>query len=173
VISHHDTDAKQLHGIKQCANVSSSISQLGFYMARPLVFLAAAALVLGAFGLRTAHADDVAKLIITDQKVGTGNTARDDSEVVINYTGWLYDAKAPDHHGAKFDSSYDSKNPLTFTIGADQVVPGMDSGVKGMHVGGKREVIIPSSLGYGRRGEGSDIPPNSALVFDIELIEVH
>jgi FKBP-type peptidyl-prolyl cis-trans isomerase FkpA len=142
-------------------------------MARPLVFLATVALVLGAFGLRTAYADDVSQLTKTDQKVGTGDTASDDSEVTINYTGWLYDAKAPDHHGAKFDSSYDSGRPLTFTIGADQVVPGMDSAVKGMHVGGKREVIIPSKLGYGHRGAGSDIPPNSALVFDIELLEVH
>jgi FKBP-type peptidyl-prolyl cis-trans isomerase FkpA len=173
VIPHHSADAKQLRGIKQCANVSLFIPFLGVYMARPLVFLVTAALVLGAFGLRTAHADDVAKLSITDQKVGTGDTARDDTEVEINYTGWLYDAKAPDHHGTKFDSSYDSGHPLTFTIGADQVVPGMDKGVKGMRVGGKREVIIPSSLGYGRRGAGSDVPPNSALVFDIELMEVH
>jgi FKBP-type peptidyl-prolyl cis-trans isomerase FkpA len=142
-------------------------------MARPLVFLATAALVLGAFGLRTAHADDVTKLTITDQKVGTGSTARDDSEVAINYTGWLYDAKAQDHHGKKIDSSNDSGRPLTFTIGADQVVSGMDSGVKGMRVGGKREIIVPSSMGYGRRGAGSDVPPNSALVFDIELVEVH
>lgn len=142
-------------------------------MARPLVFLATAVLMLGIFGLGTAHADDVTQLSKTDLKVGTGDTARDDSEVVINYTGWLYDAKAADHHGAKFDSSYDSGHPLTFAIGADQVVPGMDSAVKGMRVGGKREVIIPSSLGYGRRGAGSDIPPNSALVFDIELLEVH
>jgi len=142
-------------------------------MARPLVFLATAALIVGIFGLHQAYADDVTQLSKTDQKVGTGDTARDDSEVVINYTGWLYDAKAPGHHGAKFDSSYDSGHPLTFTIGADQVVPGMDSAVKGMRVGGKREVIIPSSLGYGHRGAGSDIPPNSALVFDIELLEVH
>jgi FKBP-type peptidyl-prolyl cis-trans isomerase FkpA len=142
-------------------------------MARPLVAILSAALVLGAFGLRSAHADDVAKLSMTDQKVGTGNTARDDSEVEINYTGWLYDAKAPDHHGTKFDSSYDSGHPLTFTVGADQVVPGMDSAVKGMRVGGKREVIIPSKLGYGKRGADGDIPPNSALVFDIELMEVH
>lgn len=142
-------------------------------MLRSRFFLAAALLVLGAFGLSSAHADDVATLKITDLKVGTGSTARDASEVRINYVGFLYDAKAPDHHGAKFDSSYADGQPIDFTVGADQVVAGMDSGVKGMRVGGKRELIIPSSLGYGHRGAGNDIPPNTALVFDVELLEVH
>jgi FKBP-type peptidyl-prolyl cis-trans isomerase FkpA len=141
-------------------------------MFRPLPLLAVALLALGALGPSPARADNVGKLMITDQKVGTGTKAQDDSEVRINYTGWLYSAKAPDHHGAKFDSSYDSGRPLEFVIGAEQVIPGMDSAVRGMRVGGKREVIIPSSLGYGERGAGSDIPPNSALVFDIELIGV-
>ncbi|RDS80325.1 FKBP-type peptidyl-prolyl cis-trans isomerase [Dyella psychrodurans] len=142
-------------------------------MFRPLTLLATVLLALGALGPCPAHADDVAKLVITDQKVGTGSKAQDDTEVRINYTGWLYDAKAADHHGAKFDSSYDSGRPLVFTVGAEQVIPGMDSAVRGMRVGGKREVIIPSKMGYGPRGAGSDIPPNSALVFDIELLEVH
>jgi FKBP-type peptidyl-prolyl cis-trans isomerase FkpA len=142
-------------------------------MSRLLAIFATALLAVGAFGPRPAHADDVTKMVITDQKVGTGAQARDDTEVRINYTGWLYDAKAPDHHGAKFDSSYDSGRPLRFSVGAEEVIPGMDSGIKGMRVGGKRTLIIPSSLGYGRTGAGGDIPPNSALVFDIELLEVH
>ena len=141
-------------------------------MSRLLVIFATALLAVGAFGPRPAHADDVTKMVITDQKVGTGAQARDDTEVRINYIGWLYDAKAPDHHGTKFDSSYDSGRPLSFTLGADEVVTGMETGVRGMRVGGKRTVIIPSSLGYGRRGAGSDIPPNSALVFEIELLSV-
>jgi FKBP-type peptidyl-prolyl cis-trans isomerase FkpA len=141
-------------------------------MSRLLAIFATALLAVGAFGPRPAHADDVTKMVITDQKVGTGAQARDDTEVRINYTGWLYDAKAPDHHGAKFDSSYDSGSPLRFSVGAEEVIPGMDSGIKGMRVGGKRTLIIPSSLGYGRTGAGGDIPPNSALVFDIELLEV-
>jgi FKBP-type peptidyl-prolyl cis-trans isomerase FkpA len=93
--------------------------------------------------------------------------------VRIQYIGWLYDAKAPDHHGAKVDSSYDNGHPLTFTMGANEVVEGMESGVRGMKVGGKRTVIVPSRLGYGRRGAAPEVPPNSALVFDIELLEVH
>lgn len=142
-------------------------------MYRPLALFATALLALGALGLRPVHADDLTKLVVTDQKVGTGDRASDDSQVQINYTGWLYDAKAKDHHGAKFDSSYDSGQPLNFTLGADEVIAGMDSGVRGMRVGGKRTLIIPSSMGYGRHGSGDDIPPNSALVFDVELLQVH
>jgi FKBP-type peptidyl-prolyl cis-trans isomerase FkpA len=141
-------------------------------MYRPLAFLAVSLIALGALGPSQARADDVPTLKITDQKVGTGDAARDDATVKINYTGWLYDAKAPDHHGKEFDSSYDNGEPLTFTVGADEVIEGMESGVRGMKVGGKREIIIPSREGYGIRGAGSDIPPGSALVFDIELLSV-
>jgi FKBP-type peptidyl-prolyl cis-trans isomerase FkpA len=143
-------------------------------MPRPFALLATALLALGAtFSPQPAQADDVTAMVIKDVVVGTGSTARDDSEVRIQYTGWLYDAKAPDHHGAKIDSSYDSGRPLSFTMGANQVVEGMESGVRGMKTGGKRTVIIPSRMGYGRRGAAPDVPPNSALVFDIELMEVH
>jgi FKBP-type peptidyl-prolyl cis-trans isomerase FkpA len=141
-------------------------------MYRPLALLATAVLALGALGPRSVHADDTTKFKVTDLKVGTGDQARDDTTVEINYTGWLYDAKAPNHHGAKVDSSYDSGHPLSFTLGAEEVIAGMESAVRGMHVGGKREVIIPSSMGYGHRGAGNDIPPDSALVFDIELLDV-
>jgi FKBP-type peptidyl-prolyl cis-trans isomerase FkpA len=142
-------------------------------MHRPLALFAAALLALGAFGLRPVHADDVTRFKVTDLKVGTGAPAHDDANVKINYIGWLYDAKTPDHHGAKFDSSYDNGQPLSFTLGAEEVIEGMESAVRGMRVGGKREVIIPSAMGYGHNGAGNDIPPDSALVFDIELLDVH
>ncbi|WP_233841922.1 FKBP-type peptidyl-prolyl cis-trans isomerase [Dyella sp. 2HG41-7] len=141
-------------------------------MLRPLALFATALFALCALSPLAALADDVVGLVIKDVVVGTGSVARDDAEVRIQYTGWLYDAKAPDHHGAKFDSSYDSGRPLSFTVGADEVISGMDSGVRGMRVGGKRTVIIPSTLGYGHKGAGPEIPPNSALVFDIELLDV-
>jgi len=141
-------------------------------MPRPFAFLAVVLLALGALGAPSAHADDVPSMTINDVVVGTGNTARDDSEVRINYTCWLYDAKAPDHHGAKIDSSYDGGRPLSFLIGSNEVVEGMDSGVKGMKVGGKRTILVPSRMGYGHRGSPPDVPANSALVFDIELLEV-
>jgi FKBP-type peptidyl-prolyl cis-trans isomerase FkpA len=142
-------------------------------MPRPVALFAAVLLAVCAFGPRPALADDVPSMQIKDVVLGTGNTARDDSEVSIQYTGWLYDAKAPDHHGAKIDSSYDSGHPLRFTMGANEVIEGMESGVRGMKAGGKRSVIIPSRMGYGRRGAAPDVPPNSALVFDLELLEVH
>ena len=119
-----------------------------------------------------APATAITALKIVDQKVGTGAQARDDTDVQIQYTGWLYDANAKDHHGTKFDSSYDSGHPLNFTVGADQVIAGLDRGIQGMRVGGKRTLIIPANEGYGRRGAGDDIPPNAALVFDIELLSV-
>jgi FKBP-type peptidyl-prolyl cis-trans isomerase FkpA len=142
-------------------------------MYRPLALFATALLALGTFGPRLLHAADVARLVVTDQKIGNGDVAHDDTTVQINYTGWLYDPKAPDHRGKEFDSSYDNGQPLSFTLGAEEVIEGMESGVRGMRVGGKREIIIPSSMGYGMRGAGSDIPPGSALVFDIELLSVH
>ena len=141
-------------------------------MPRSFAFLATVLLALGALGSQPALAEDVTSFVVKDTVVGTGNTARDDSEVRIQYTGWLYDAKAPDHHGAKVDSSYDSGRPLSFTMGANEVVEGMESGVRGMKVGGKRTIIVPSRMGYGKRGAAPEVPPNSALVFDIELLEV-
>lgn len=142
-------------------------------MPRPFALLTVVLLALGALSSQSARADDVTSMVIKDVIVGTGNTARDDSEVRINYVGWLYDAKAPDHHGPKIDSSYDSGRPLSFLLGSNEVVEGMDSGVRGMKVGGKRTIVIPSRMGYGRRGSPPDVPPNSGLVFDIELLEVH
>ena len=142
-------------------------------MPRPFAFLAAALLVLGALDAQPVRADDVPSMVVKDVVVGTGNTVRDDSTVSIQYTGWLYDAKAPDHHGIKIDSSYDNGRPLTFSMGANEVVDGMEEGVRGMKAGGKRTVIIPSRLGYGLRGAPPDVPPRSALVFDIELLQVN
>ena len=109
---------------------------------------------------------------IIDQKIGTGPAAKTGDTVEVNYTGWLYDAKAKDHHGAKFDSSYDHGDTFTFPLGAGQVIKGWDQGVVGMKVGGKRTLLLPSSMGYGSRGAGGAIPPNAALVFDVELVGI-
>ncbi|HLO95231.1 MAG TPA: FKBP-type peptidyl-prolyl cis-trans isomerase, partial [Burkholderiaceae bacterium] len=90
-----------------------------------------------------------------------------------HYTGWLYDAKAAGFKGSKFDSSLDRGQPFTFPLGAGQVIAGWDQGVPGMKVGGKRTLIIPASLGYGSRGAGNGvIPPNAALVFEVEMLGV-
>jgi FKBP-type peptidyl-prolyl cis-trans isomerase FkpA len=90
----------------------------------------------------------------------------------VNYTGWLYDDKAPDHKGKKFDSSLDRNQPFKFDLGAGQVIQGWDEGFAGMKIGGKRTLIIPSEMGYGARGAGGVIPPNATLVFDVELLDV-
>jgi FKBP-type peptidyl-prolyl cis-trans isomerase len=105
-------------------------------------------------------------------KQGTGAEAVPGKAVVVHYTGWLYDATAPDRHGKKFDSSVDRGQPFSFPLGAGRVIKGWDEGVAGMKVGGKRTLIIPSEMGYGARGAGGVIPPNATLVFDVELLDV-
>ena len=111
-------------------------------------------------------------LIVTDSKVGTGKEALAGTEVLVNYTGWLYRPLAKLSHGKQFDSSV-GREPLAFKLGAGRVIKGWDQGVAGMKVGGKRTLIIPSELAYGPRGAGNgEIPPNSALIFDVELVDV-
>jgi FKBP-type peptidyl-prolyl cis-trans isomerase FkpA len=90
--------------------------------------------------------------------------------VVVNYTGWLYSPNAQLQHGAQFDSSI-GREPFSFRLGAGQVIPGWDQGVQGMKVGGKRTLIVPAALGYGAQGAGP-IPPNSNLIFEVELLDV-
>jgi len=112
----------------------------------------------------SAMASPTDKLVVTDEKVGTGAEAVAGKTVTVNYVGTLTD-------GTKFDSSYDHNQPFSFTLGAGQVIKGWDQGVAGMKVGGKRKLVIPPDLGYGAQGAGS-IPPNSTLVFEVELLDV-
>lgn len=114
-----------------------------------------------------------AALVKTDNSIGTGAEAVAGKTVKVHYTGWLYNTTVANFKGTQFDSSI-GKAPYPFIVGAGQVIAGFDQGVVGMKVGGKRTVLIPSSLGYAERGGGNGvIPPNSGLVFDIELIEVN
>lgn len=120
-----------------------------------------------------AHASgSVDKLTVIDQKIGTGAEAKAGMDVLVHYTGWLYDENAKDKHGAKFDSSRDHGAPFNFTLGAGRVIDGWDQGVAGMKVGGKRTLLIPAELGYGARGAGGVIPPNATLLFEVELLGV-
>jgi FKBP-type peptidyl-prolyl cis-trans isomerase FkpA len=107
-----------------------------------------------------------AALTFTDTVVGTGATAITGKSVTVKYTGWLYSSTATDHKGSQFDTG-----SFTFVLGSGQVIAGFDQGVQNMKVGGKRTVLIPSSLGYGATGKAG-IPPNSGLVFDIEVTNV-
>ena len=109
---------------------------------------------------------------MTDHVIGTGETAVAGKTVHVHYTGWLFDAAAPDNKGQKFDSSHDRGQPLSFPLGAGRVIPGWDQGVAGMKVGALRKLTIPPHLAYGERGFSSIIPPNSTLVFEVELLTV-
>jgi FKBP-type peptidyl-prolyl cis-trans isomerase FkpA len=114
----------------------------------------------------------VTQLIMLDGRVGTGAEAVGGLSVTVHYTGWLYDESQPENKGAKFDSSRDCNEPFSFTLGGGQVIQGWDEGVAGMKVGGQRTLTIPSAMGYGARGAGGMIPPNAALLFDVELLDV-
>jgi len=104
------------------------------------------------------------KVKIEDTLVGTGAEVESGDTVVMHYKGTLED-------GTQFDSSYDRGEPFETQIGVGKVIQGWDQGVPGMKVGGKRKLTIPSELGYGEQGQGS-IPPNSTLIFEVELLEV-
>src|SRR5262249_23075897 len=94
----------------------------------------------------------VTSLQITDVTVGTGTQATNGRSITVHYTLWLYSASAADHRGAKIQSSHDSGQPFTFTLGIGAVIGGWDQGVPGMRVGGVRTLIIPPQLGYGSSG---------------------
>lgn len=99
-----------------------------------------------------------------DLVVGSGASPATGKQVKVHYTGAL-------ENGKKFDSSVDRGEPFVFVIGVGQVIPGWDQGVMTMKVGGKRKLIIPGNLGYGASGSGNDIPPNTTLYFDVELLD--
>ncbi len=104
-----------------------------------------------------------------DMKVGKGEQPKPGQTIIVNYTGKLT-------NGTTFDSNVDPKfghtQPFITPIGVGKVIPGWDEGMVSMKVGGKRRLIVPSELGYGPQGSGDKIPPNSTLIFDVELIKV-
>jgi FKBP-type peptidyl-prolyl cis-trans isomerase FkpA len=107
----------------------------------------------------------MAGLVIEELAPGSGAKATAGQKVKVHYTGWLTD-------GSKFDSSLDRGVPFQFVLGRGQVIKGWDQGVDGMLVGGKRKLTVPPELGYGSRGFPGAIPPNSTLVFEVELLGV-
>jgi FKBP-type peptidyl-prolyl cis-trans isomerase len=105
-------------------------------------------------------------LEVTDIQEGEGEAVTAGDLVRVNYTGTLTD-------GTVFDSSLnEGREPFEFVVGQGTVIRGWDQGLVGMKEGGQRRLTIPPSLGYGTRGSGP-IPPNSTLVFDIELLEIN
>ena len=101
-----------------------------------------------------------------DLKLGEGAEAGEGKILEVNYTGWIKDG------WVKFDSTLDTHRPLTLRLGAGDVIKGLDDGLTGMKVGGKRKLIVPPELGFGKEGGGGVIPPNATLVYEVELLAV-
>jgi FKBP-type peptidyl-prolyl cis-trans isomerase FkpA len=118
----------------------------------------------------TAGSGKVTDLEKIDTVFGKGTMAMQASTVTIHYTGWLYAPKSPKQHGPQFDSSRDGE-PYTFKLGSGAVIKGWDEGVRGMRVGGKRTLIVPASMGFGKDGLGP-VPTTANLIFDVELMDV-
>lgn len=135
------------------------VKRAGVWKAVSWVSIPLKASVLGAKAVTTESG-----LRYEDIVVGTGASPQRGHDVTVHYTGMLVD-------GTKFDSSLDGGRPFTFQIGVGQVIKGWDEGVMGMKVGGKRKLVIPPQLGYGARGAGAVIPPNTTLVFEVELLD--
>jgi peptidylprolyl isomerase len=106
-------------------------------------------------------------LVTKDLIAGTGAAAKSGSTVTVNYVGVLYKG------GKEFDASWNRKQTFTTPLSTSSVIPGWVQGIPGMKVGGRRELIIPPALGYGAAGSGSAIPPNSTLVFVVDLLGVN
>ena len=137
-----------------------------------LAVLIVAALVMGGVQMSEAATETVTTktgLKYQDHEVGAGKQADPGRIVFVHYTGWIYD---DGKKGKKFDSSRDRGKPFEFKLGKRMVIAGWDEGVAGMKEGGKRTLIIPSTLGYGARGFPPVIPSNANLIFDVELVEV-
>jgi FKBP-type peptidyl-prolyl cis-trans isomerase len=104
------------------------------------------------------------ELIVQDELVGEGEEAVNGSLVSVNYVGMF-------ENGQKFDASADHGKPFEFVLGQGNVIKGWDTGVLGMKVGGKRILVVPPGMGYGNQQVGP-IPPNSTLIFQVELLSV-
>lgn len=108
----------------------------------------------------------ITQLLVRDDIVGSGTAAAPGDSVTVNYVGALT-------NGTVFDASANhGTTGFTFTLGAGQVIKGWDEGIVGMKVGGKRTLVIPASLAYGAQSPSPSIPPNSPLVFEVELLKV-
>ncbi|QCH14385.1 FKBP-type peptidyl-prolyl cis-trans isomerase [Synechococcus sp. CB0101] len=108
-------------------------------------------------------------LALSDQELitavgGSGSGAKPGQTVVVHYRGTF-------ENGQEFDSSY-GRDPFSFPLGLGRVIKGLDEGVVGMKVGEKRTLVVPPALAHGERGVGDKIPPNTTLIFDIELLKI-
>jgi FKBP-type peptidyl-prolyl cis-trans isomerase len=118
-------------------------------------------------GKQGAHVEIVTAtgLRYTDLKIGQGQEAVEGKIVEVHYIGWLED-------GRKFDNTHDCPRPLTFRMGTGDMIKGLNEGISGMREGGKRRLIIPPELGFGKQGGGGVIPPNATLIYEVELLAI-
>jgi peptidylprolyl isomerase len=107
-----------------------------------------------------------AELVIDDLVVGDGPEATPGTKVTVHYVGVAHST------GEQFDASWDRNETFEFSLGEGQVIAGWDNGVAGMHVGGRRRLVIPPHLGYGDRGAGGAIAPGETLLFVVDLLAV-
>jgi FKBP-type peptidyl-prolyl cis-trans isomerase FkpA len=113
------------------------------------------------------------ELQVKDLEPGSGEgRVRFRSAVVVHYTGWVYDGCKSDLKGEMFDTSATRAVPISFMVGAGRVIKGWDEGLVGMREGGKRLLVIPPDKAYGARSPTPKIPPNSTLVFEVNLAKL-
>lgn len=113
---------------------------------------------------------DIVPFSQVDLRIGTGTEAATGKVITVNYTGWLFDSTKTDQKGIQFETSIGT-TPLVFQLGQQRVIQGWEQGIPGMKVGGLRRLVIPPSLAYGQTRNGP-IPANTALVFEVEMLEV-
>ena len=149
-------------------------------MKKTVVLMSVILIVAAGAGAQSQMNETDSGLKYIDHQVGDGDEAVEGRTVEVHFTGWLY---VNGKRGVMFENSVDldEGEPLSFKLGAREVLSGLDEGVQGMRVGGKRELIIPPELGYGRRGASAGltssgarpaIPPDATLNFEIELLRV-
>ena len=135
-------------------------------MNKILISIIVILVIIGSYFLYKQQTNNMEKgLIIETLKEGAGEKAKDNDKITVHYTGWLED-------GTKFDSSKDRGLAFIFTLGIGQVIQGWDKGMLGAKIGEVRKLTISPDLAYGQSGAGSMIPPNSTLVFEVEIVNI-
>ncbi len=150
---------------KPPAGSKSTARTIAIVIVLALAASAVAYVIVNRSGKGGAEITTASGLKYTDQVVGAGATPQKGQTVTVHYTGTL-------ENGKKFDSSLDRGTPADFRLGVGAVIKGWDEGLMSMKVGGKRRLVIPAKLGYGPNGRPPDIPGNSTLIFDVELLGV-
>jgi len=159
-----------LHPLRSTSMLSTRIDRA---LLRAIAFLLAISAFTGpVFAQQDTSTPD--RVMTTDEVVGTGLVLKRGLYAVLHYTGWIYDPSAPDGKGKRFTSSRERGEPLSYVYGYERAIRGLERGMQGMRVGGKRTIVIPPKLGYQepKHPYPKDVPEGSALVFEVELLNV-